>query len=432
MNFSDIQHVTQDSREVQPGGYFVACLGEQIDGHDFISDALSRGAAGILEEGELFDLVRQKIAEFRPRVVGITGSVGKTTTKEASAAVLDQRFCVLKSPENVNTRRGLSIFVLNELRRKHEVLVVEIAMDRFGEIGEICQTILPNLAVVTSITETHLEKLGSLERIRETKAGILKSLPADGIAVLNHDDKNVVDIAKHAPGKTVWFGFDNASDVSASELKINLDGTAFVLSYVGQSTDLQIPWLGNGAVYAALAAAAVGSELGLTISEIQTALIELPPIPQRLNLLSTPRGFWILDDSYNASDVSTRNALQVLAELPASPADQPLAKRRVAVLGDMLELGQYEVEAHRIVGEAAAAVDILVVVGNLGKLIGESAQAYGLKTVYSVRSNQEAVAVLEREIGLRSGDVVLVKGSRGAKMEEVVEALSKKEAGFEL
>lgn len=425
MNFSDIQHVTQDSREVQAGSYFVACRGGQADGHDFIPDVLARGAAGILEESELFDLARQKIAEFRPRVVGITGSVGKTTTKEAIAAVLGQRFQILKSPENINTRRGLSIFILNELRPEHEILVVEMAMDRFGEIGEICQTVRPDLSVVTAITETHLEKLGSLERIKETKAGILKALAADGIAVLNRDDKNVVAIAKSAPGRIVWFGFDDTSDVSASEVKVNLEGTAFVLSSAGQSADLQIPWLGNGAVYAALAAAAVGFELGLTISEVQTALIELPPIPQRLNLLSTPRGFWILDDSYNASDVSTRNALQVLAEL--------LAKRRIAVLGDMLELGPHEAEAHRMVGKyVAPVVDILVVVGSLGKLIGESAQAHGLKTVYFVGGNDEAMTVLGCKIGLQSGDIVLVKGSRGAKMEKVVAGLSKKEAGFEL
>ena len=428
MKFSDIAHVTQDSREVKPGDFFVACRGEEVDGHDFIPEALKRGAAGVLEEEELFDLAKRKLDAFKPKVIGITGSVGKTTTKEAVAAVLSERFKVLKSTGNINTRRSLSIFILNKLCRDHEIFVVEMAMDRFGEIAEICETVKPDIAVLTAITETHPEKLESLERIKETKAQILDALGVDGLAVLNRDDSDVVDVSACAPGKIIWFGVGDRKNPKgegflANDIKMGLAGTSFSLRRVIGSDDnklklvsLKVPLLGRTAIYAVLAAAAVGLELGLSFSEIKRGSAKLKPVPQRLNLIESKNGFYILDDSYNASDVSASAALEVLADLPA--------KRKIAVLGDMLELGSHEKKAHQTVGKKVATMaDVLVAVGKLGRLIGESAQEAGLASVYFAKDNQQVIEILKREISLQEGDIVLVKGSRGAEMEEIVAAL---------
>lgn len=422
MNFSDVKRVTQDSREIRPGDYFVACRGEHVDGHEFISDALERGAAGVLEEDDLFELAKQKLAEFDPIVVGITGSVGKTTTKEAVAAVLAQKYKVLKSPGNVNVRRSLSIYVLNELTLAHDILVVEMAMDRFGEIGEICETVKPNIAVLTSISETHLEKLGTIERIKETKAEILDALNDKGVAVLNGDDAHVRDISSRAPGKVVWFGLGQRKGFTgtafwAEDIKINFSGTSFRLIKSSNSQDnilreIELSVLGEGAVYASLAAAAMWAALDLNFFQIKNGLTKLEQVPQRMNLVKSKRGFWVLDDSYNASDVSTISALDTLERLPG---------RKIAVLGDMLELGKYEKAAHEGVGKKAAEVaDMIIAVGNLGKLIGKSARKAGLSPVYFANDNSEAVEILESDIGLEQNDIILVKASRGAKMEEIV------------
>jgi len=363
VRFSDIRHVTQDSREVRPGDWFVACEGENLDGHDFIADALARGATGVLEEEELFSLAREKLEELAPVVIGVTGSVGKTTTKEMIASLLGEKYPVQKSPENINTRRGLSLFILNELRSNHRVLVVEIAMDREGEIAETCETVKPDIGVITTISETHLGKLGSLGKIKDTKAGLLDALGSEGTAVLNADDENVVDISSRASGKIIWFGMgDERADILASDVRMNLEGTEFSLfkrgsrGGYGEEMGVRISLLGDGGVYAALAAAAIAFELDLSFSQIKNGLSKLSPLPQRLNLIKSRGEYFILDDSYNASDLSTVAALRVLEELPAH--------RRIAVLGDMLELGRHEVAAHRRVGRKTAAVaDLLLVVG---------------------------------------------------------------------
>ncbi|MFW6109994.1 MAG: UDP-N-acetylmuramoyl-tripeptide--D-alanyl-D-alanine ligase [Patescibacteria group bacterium] len=421
MHFSEITRVTQDSREVKKGDYFVACVGENVDGHVFIDQALENGAAGVLEEEELYGLAKEKLQAFAPTVVAITGSVGKTTTKEAITAVLGEEYTVVKSPENINTRRGLSLFILNKLSKDCEVLVVEIGMDRFGEIAETCQTIPPNFAVLTSISETHLEKLGSLERIKETKAGILDALPLESVAVLNGNDEQVVDVSDRAPGKIVWFGLVAEESLhpfySACEIEISRSGTEFAIFENGRklgNATMQI--LGKAAVYSGTAAAAIGKELKLSFRQIADGLVSLKPAPHRLNLIQTGSGTTILDDSYNASDVSTLAALDVFSRLEAD--------RRIAVLGDMLELGSHEQLAHQRVGkEVATVADVLVTVGDLGEIIGKTAEKQGLEKVFYAQDAGASLKILRKKVGLKKGDLVLVKASHSVGLDEVAREL---------
>ncbi|HIC89136.1 MAG TPA: UDP-N-acetylmuramoyl-tripeptide--D-alanyl-D-alanine ligase [Anaerolineae bacterium] len=444
-----------DSRAAKPGACFIALQGERQDGHQFIGDALSRGAVAVIAEARAQEyaldasfldiraggclkpradqpivfIVEDSLAglqrlavwwrrHFTPRVVGITGSVGKTTTKEMVAAVLSRRYRTLKSYGNFNNEIGLPLTLL-ELTPAHERVVLEMGMYAVGEIGQLAEIAQPHVGVVTNVGPTHLERLGSLERIAEAKAELVQALPPapEGIAILNADDPAVRAMAMLTQARVFTYGLTPESDLWASHIEsAGLEGIRFRFHYRAETLHVRVPLLGRHSVHTALRAAAVGLVEGLDWEEIVAGLSHTPG---QLRLLVVPglHGATLIDDTYNASPASTIAALNLLEDLSAG--------RRIAVLGDMLELGEYEEEGHRKVGRRAAdVVDKLVTVGPRARIIAEEAVACGLAPgdVRAVDDNQAAVDYLRRLVGV--GDVVLIKGSRGQAMETIVAALS--------
>ncbi len=442
-----------DSRQAGPGALFVALPGERTDGHAFVAHAFSRGAPAALvgrpvdAPGVLVDarqpgalpllpagepvciLVDDPLAalqrlaaawraRFAPRVVGITGSVGKTTTKEIAAAVLRQRYVTLKNRGNLNNEIGLPLTVL-ELDEHHQRVVLEMGMYDVGEIAHLCRIAQPHVGVVTNVGPVHLERLGTVERIAQAKAELVEALPADGVAILNADDPLVATMAGRTRAQVFWYGLSRDADLWADEIEgVGLEGIRFRFHHQAEILHVRVPLLGRHSVHTALRAAAVGLVEGLSWEEIVRGLQQLD-VQLRLIASRGLNGATLLDDTYNASPASTMAALNLLADLPVQNG------RRIAVLGDMLELGSYEEEGHRKVGvRAADVVDLLVTVGQRAQLIAEEALAAGLAPdkVLALDDAEAALAALRSILG--PGDVVLVKGSRAVRMDEIATALS--------
>ncbi len=433
--------VVYDSRQVEPGSLFVALPGENSDGHCYIAEAVRRGASALLvsrkwlaEQSEIPPVpcvvVEDTLAAFQavvgrwraqlPRLnlIGITGSVGKTSTKELTAAVLRQRYQTFKSPKSFNNEYSL-MPVLLELQPEHEQAVIEMGCGwGLGELTRLCRVAQPQIGVILNISHSHLSRMGSLENIARAKAELIQSLPPEGWAVLNGDDQRVRELASTTQAQLFFFGTDPGCDLWADEItSFGLDGLAFTLNYRGESRRFRLPLPGKHNVYTALAACAVGLLCGLSWEALEARLQD-PTAHIRIVTQPGPNGSTIIDDCYNASAVSTLAALDLLAETPA--------RRRVALLGDMLELGDYSEEAHRLVGQRAAQiVDLVVVYGELARIIGQEAQQSGLSDnqVHVAASKAEAAKYLQQY--LQSGDLLLVKASRGVALEEVIGLLLK-------
>jgi UDP-N-acetylmuramoyl-tripeptide--D-alanyl-D-alanine ligase len=424
--------VAIDSRQVQPGDLFIALPGEHRHGREFIPDAISRGAAGVIAEKQPRDLPHdvcffqvdntlaalQRLAaywrgKYRVKVVGITGSVGKTTCKELTAAVLSSGYQVLKSEANLNTEIGLPLTLL-QLRPEHEQVVLEMGMYGLGDIRLLCQMARPQIGVVTNVGPVHLERLGTLEAIAQAKAELVESLPVDGWAVLNGDDPLVAAMAERTSARVALFGESPQCSVRGTVLSTSgLEGISFRLTCDDESVDVSAPLPGRHNLYNALAAATVGLADGLSLQEVAAALAAADVL-LRLRVLSGPQGSTILDDTYNASPASMLAALDLLAELPG---------RHLALLGDMLELGTFEEEGHCLVGERAArTTDILYTVGERGRIIGEAAQAAGHQDVRFLASKEAAAAAIHET--LSEGTHLLVKASRAMALETVIEELT--------
>ncbi|MBC8078159.1 MAG: UDP-N-acetylmuramoyl-tripeptide--D-alanyl-D-alanine ligase, partial [Chloroflexales bacterium] len=388
-----------DSRAIDPGDLFVALTGERTDGHRFLADVAGRGAGGALvsaatlqahpewlpserayalvEPATANDLdgapegsflliavddplmALQRLAVYHrrqltPTVVGITGSVGKTTTKEVVAAVLSRRFRTLKSQRSFNTDVTVPATLLN-LTPADEVAVLEMGMWAAGEIRFLADIARPHIGIVTNIGPSHLERMRSFEAIANAKAELVESLPADGTAILNYDDERVRALAARTPARVLFYGLDPRADLWADEVaSLGLNGISFRAHYKGDVLALRLPLLGRHNVHTALAAAAAGLVLGVAWDEIIAGLQADSP-QLRLRTVATDSGATLIDDTYNAAPASTLAALNLLSDLDG---------RRIAVLGDMLELGDYEEEGHRLVGRRVAQVaELLVTVG---------------------------------------------------------------------
>jgi len=443
-----------DSRQVKPGALFIALKGERADGHDYVADAFSRGAVAAIVERDVLpsastlDLADaapalpatwtlpvvlkvsdslqaiQRVAAFwrrqhSVRVVGITGSVGKTTTKELAAAVLARRYVTLKSEASYNNEIGLPL-TLAHLTDEHERVVLEMGMYDVGEISDLARIAQPQVGVVTIIGPVHLERAGTIERIVEAKTELVEALPPapEGVAILNYDDERVRGMAQSTQARVFYYGLSPEAGLWADRIEgLGLDGIRFRLHYRGETLHVKIPLLGRHSVHTALRAAAVGLVEGLTWQEIIEGL-RGPSAQLRLVAVPGPGGATILDDTYNASPASTIAALNLLDELDG---------RKIAVLGDMLELGDYEREGHEKVGMRALEVaDVLIAVGPRGRIIGQTAQRWGMPPdrVHIVEDSAEAVAVLEQMV--TGDDVILVKGSRAMEMEEIVNTLGRR------
>lgn len=439
-----------DSRLAIPGCIFFALPGERVDGHDFIGHAFELGASYAMVEKDLsaqfnqIDLrtmpstealenidqptclrvensleALQTIARFwRSRldvvVVGITGSVGKSTTKELVAEVLSYRYPTLKNEGNYNNEIGLPITILG-LTSGHQRAVLEMGFYVPGEIKFLCEIARPKIGVITNIGTVHAERAGSQDAIARGKAELVESLPPDGMAILNYDDPLVRDMAKKTKAQIMYYGLSPEADLWADQVEgLGLEGIRFRLHYGEEMLYLRVPMLGRHSVHTALRAAAVGLADGLDWEEIVSGL-RFGHMQLRLMAVRSSRGALLLDDTYNASPQSTLAALNLLEELDG---------RKIAVLGDMLELGPYERQGHEMVGIRVAEIaEMLITVGNRGKIIAEAAREVGMPGdhIIEVEDTLGATEVLAKFLGPE--DVVLIKGSRGMRMDAIAPAL---------
>jgi UDP-N-acetylmuramoyl-tripeptide--D-alanyl-D-alanine ligase len=435
--------VVVDSRAVTPDALFVALKGQKHDGHSFVAQSLARGAAGALVERvpaecawalnpdaegpplvvvpssqDALAAMARYALDRHPNleVIGITGSLGKTTTKEVVAGVLGAHRRVLKSEGNLNSEIGLPMTVLNGLDRPYDVAVLEMAMYQVGDIRLLARLARPRVGVVTAVLPVHLERLGTIERIQQAKQELVEELPSNGVAVLNADDARVAEMATATSARVVRYGISGTAEVRAENISSRgLRGVHFDLLHAGQRRRVHLPLLGAHSVHAALAATAVALEEGFSLSDAAEALQRLSPT-LRLLVLDGINGSRVIDDSYNASPESVLAALNLLRELPG--------RRKIAVLGDMLELGSEEAPSHRRVGNRAGAVlDMLVVYGPRSKITADEARRSGLKPeqVFEAHSHDEIVERLREQ--LRPGDDVLVKGSLAMGMSTVVRGI---------
>lgn len=420
-----------DSRQVQPGDLFVGLRGERHDGSDFAPEAIARGAAGVLVERPptapcaaavyvvpdslraLHALARHVWRQHPLPTLSITGTVGKTSTKEVAARLFSHRYRVLMSEGGLNGEIGMPLVLL---RREpgHEFAVIELGMYRRGEIALQCELAPPRYGIVTNIGYTHMERLGSIEAIVAAKQELVEHIPPEGTVALNGDDPRVLAMRAAARGRVLTYGTGSACDVRGTELESHgRAGIAFTLWAGGRSVRVRAPLPGPHNLYTCLAAATAALADGFSLEEIAAGLAEAVN-PLRLQFLDGPHGTLIIDDTYNASPASMAAALRVLAEQRAG--------RRIAVLGDMLELGTVEEECHRELGrQAAAVVDLLFTVGPRARWTAEAARAAGLDAVQHLPSKEGLAAAVRA--ALRPGDVVLLKGSRGLALETVVAEL---------
>ncbi len=424
-----LQHAVVDSRKVERGDLFVALPGERVDGHDFVADAAMHGAAAAIVERRVeCDIAQyvvpeallalQQLARSRRkactelRVVGVTGSVGKTTTKELTAAVLATKYALLKNVGNLNSEIGMPL-VLLELTQQHRRAVLEMGMWAGGEIALLCDIARPQTGIVTNIGPSHLERLGSIEAIVNAKAELVEALPAEGTAILNADDLRVAALSERTQANVITYGLSVEADVRAEDIEgQGLSGVRFTLVHGDERAAVYSRLPGRAMVQNALAAAAAGITDGISVAEVAAAL-SAAQIPTRLVAHRGPNGSTIVDDTYNASPASMRAALELLGEV---------AGRKFAVLGDMRELGSAEEEAHVEVGRFAATVaDTIYCVGELGRVIGEAATAAGHPDVHIVADKHEITLALLPQ--LAPGDVVLLKASRAIELESVLHEL---------
>ena len=430
------RNVTTDTRTVGEDDLFAALKGEKFDGHDFIEQAVSDGAAGVIVEdaarlypdGDYTIFVvkntrkaYQDLALFHRRrfsipVVAVTGSAGKTSTRALIATVLEQKYNVLQTEKNFNNEIGLPRTLL-QLTKEHGACVVELGMRGLGQIKELADIAEPTVGVVTNVGKSHIELLGSQAQIAKAKGELVEALGSDGTAVLNQDDKRVAAMAGKCKGKVVGFGIINDAPVMAGTIKNSEKGLSFTCRCFDQVIDVHMAVIGTHNVYNALAAVAVGRLLGLSEHQMQKGLAEFKGVPMRQELVNIDNVVFV-NDAYNANPASMKDAVDTLVTLTGG--------RKRAVLGGMLELGAWAEKEHEKIGTYLAdkKVDILIALGDEARFMAKAAKAAGMNEVYTVTTHAEAAAVLRRI--MRQGDTVLLKGSRGFAMEKILPYIERK------
>lgn len=450
-----ISDAVVDSRQAIPASLFVAYKGERVDGHTYVSAAFENGAQIALVDHDIdsaipvIDLRKplaegfvfptapfalrvnetvpalQKIAAFwrtqlDVRVVAITGSVGKSTTKELVAEVLGQHYRTIKNQGNLNNEIGLPLTLL-KLTKGSQRAVLEMGFYQEGDISDLCKLAKPQVGILTNIGTVHASRAGSQEAIAKGKSELVLALPAapEGTAILNYDDPWIRPMAQLTKANVFFYGLDANADLWADNIEgQGLDGISFTAHYQGEQFNLRVPLIGQHSVQTALRAISAGLVEGLSWEEIINGL-QHSASQLRLVAVHTQQGALMLDDTYNASPESTLAALNLLAEIPG---------RRIAVLGGMFELGQYEQHGHEMVGIRASEVaDLLVTLGDNGKMIAEAALNSGMphNKVQNYETTDQVVDTLRST--LKEGDVVLVKGSHGLRMDRIVSNLEVEE-----
>jgi len=432
-----IQKVVMDSRLDAEGALFVAIAGARADGHDFVPGVLARGAICCLVEREIADAPGAQILVdstleavkalagyyrqlFDIPFIGITGSVGKTSTKEMLAATLSAKFHVHKTEGNLNNELGVPMTLL-ALRPEHEVAVIEMGISDFGEMTRLTDMVRPDIAIITIIGYAHLDNLGDRAGVYKAKTEIFHGLTPHGTALLNGDDDMLRDckVTDISPDKTtvkrLLYGLDSTNDYRAADIVSHGEsGTSCTFSWDNTALNVNIPAFGTPFVYAALASAAVGRSLGMTAEEIAQGIASFHTVQGRANVIQTEK-FTIIDDCYNANPSSVRASITSLTDLPG---------RRVAILGDMKELGLDAEALHRDMGTHAAdcGIDCLIAIGEMSKYTCESAKAER-STLEVLYFTEKADALEVLPTILKPGDQILVKASRSGRFEEIVEAL---------
>lgn len=422
-----VQGVSIDSRTIRPGDLFVAVRGPRFDGQDFIDQAIARGASGVIYTGTgrssdgrtgmigtpdsllaLQNLARHYRRRFSPRTVCITGTNGKTTVKEMIAAVLSSSYRVLKNQGNLNNLYGLPLSLF-KLEPDHEAAVLEVGMSAPGEISQLCRMAEPEIGVITNVGQGHTLQLKSVEAVAQAKGELLEALPESGLAVVNGDDTNVMAQCSRTKARVVTFGQGPQCLYRPDDIILEPEGTSFFV--LGHRVSLRQLGLHN--VINSLAALAVGRELGVEIAESARELSRLEPVPMRLETIRAGR-YTIINDCYNANPPSMRAALETIRSLKSNG-------RRVAVLGDMLELGDTERQSHFEIGRLAAEVcGLTLAAGTLAEEIWRGVSSAGGAGAYF--GDRDALASKLKDI-LLPGDLVLVKASRGMHFEEIVNSI---------
>lgn len=420
----EVNHVTIDSRLAAAGSLFVALPGENVDGHQFVPEVLAKGGFALVKEGTyaedgviqvkdplngLQDLARGYLKKYPVPVIAITGSNGKTSTKDMVAQVLRGSYNIHSTQGNYNNEIGVPLTVLG-LEEKHDILVAEMGMRGLGQIKELTEICPPDLGVITNIGPVHLELLGSMGNVAQAKGELLEGLGPEGVAVLNGDDPSVRGQARSFKGKTVFYGLDQANQLIARGVNMDLEGNpSFTVSYEQEEIKMRLSIPGVHNVWNACAALTVGLQYGISLAEGAKALEALSSSAMRLEVQRNPQGVIIVNDSYNASPASMRGALDTLAHMYC-------AGKRVAILGDILELGEISDQAHREVGEyAQESAEELVFIGKNARLMQEGASRGEV-----FKSVEEFLATVPV---YNEGDLVLVKASRGLHFERIVEEL---------
>ncbi|HEV7501321.1 MAG TPA: UDP-N-acetylmuramoyl-tripeptide--D-alanyl-D-alanine ligase [Vicinamibacteria bacterium] len=430
---ASVAGVSKDSRTLAKGHLFVAVKGPNFDGHDFVGAAVERGAAAamvhrdmtvppgypLVRVGEttqaLKDLGRHVRMKAGLPVVAVTGSAGKTTTKEMTAALLGTQGPVLKTEGNLNNQYGLPLTLLR-LAPEHRFAVLELGMSAAGELRELTKVARPDVAIITMVAPVHLEFFDSVDAIAAAKAEILEGLDANGVAVLNREDPRVRRIGEQRKGRTLWFGRDRACDISAENWRGTIHGMRFDMRVDGRSYDVALPLPGPHFLLNFLAATAAAHHLGVPLDTIVEAATHLKAAKSRGQVRRLGEGVTLLDDSYNSNPAAVDAAVTAL--------DMAAQGRRVVFLGDMLELGKTGPELHRETGaKLAGRADVVVGGGALGREFAEGARSAGVAASALRDYADSAAAAAEAAAIVKPGDAVLVKGSRGARMEKVVEAL---------
>lgn len=430
--------IVTDTRKISKGVLFVALKGERFNGEDFAAEAFEKGAAGVVvseacDKKQLekcagtvlqvkdtlaaYQLMAKAWREKFPQipVVAITGSNGKTTTKDLTAAVLSAKGAVLKTQANFNNEIGLPLTLLG-LKKEHTAAVVEIGMRGFHQIEALAPIASPQIGIVTNVGETHMELLGSLENIAKAKQELVEAIPAGGTVILNADNKYVAGMRSAAKEgvKVMTFGLEQEADVKGEAIHTEGNVTKFMVTYANERHEYEVNMVGRHNVYNTLAAIAAGFAMGLTPVEVREGLSHLEATKMRFELQQVKE--WnVVNDAYNASPMSMTAAINTLSELTKG--------RKIAVLGDMLELGSVSEEAHLHVGEEVAehGFTALVTRGEMGDFIAKGAENKGMTAVYRCASHEDAAEKLHEL--LQPGDTLLFKGSRGMAMEKIIDLL---------